>query len=121
VNTKQAVEFLRLVADRLAFYESVKDIDQELERLRANKDVLHRNIKREAEKEAAEQSKAMLDDARKRAKQSAEDAQQEAAKVIREAQVKALQIVSEAETRARGLEDHVVVEKARALLAKSAA
>jgi cell division septum initiation protein DivIVA len=121
MNTKQAVELLRLVADRLTAHQSIQDIGAEVSRLQANADVIHQNILRQAKQDAADDVKAMMDDARKRAEQSAEDAQEEASKILREAQVKAMQIVADAETRARGLEEHIVVEKAKALLSKTVA
>jgi vacuolar-type H+-ATPase subunit H len=121
MNTKQTVEMLRLIADRLAAYQNIQDIDADVKRLQGNRDQIHANILRQAKQDAADDVKAMLDDARKRAKQSAEEAQEEASKIIREAQVKAMQIVADAETRARRLEEHIIVQKAKDLLSKTAA
>jgi hypothetical protein len=121
MNVKQAIELLRTVTERLQAYEDIAEINQDVARLKGNRDTLHTNIRREAEKEAEASSKTMLDEARARAKVTAQEAQEEAAKIIHAAQAKALQIVAEAETRARGLEEHIVVEKAKALLSSKAA
>jgi hypothetical protein len=121
MNTKQAVELLRLIADRLEAVQTIDDIKAEVARTQANRDQIHGNIVRQAKQEAAAETEKLLTDARTQAKALAADAQQEAEKILRDTRTKAAQLIADGEDRLRGLEANLVLEKARALLSEKAA
>jgi hypothetical protein len=104
---------------RLEFYETVWNIEQEVARLNHTKDTLLSNIKREATKEADISCKAMLD--RTEAKALTADAQQEAEQILRDARANAAKLVADGEDRLKGIEEGMVLAKAKALLAAKAA
>jgi cell division septum initiation protein DivIVA len=121
MNVKDSIALLRIILERQQAFEDISNIQQEIKRLESNRDTLLRNIRAEGAKEAEAKAKEMVAAARTQAKELVANAQTEVDAILKDARTKAAAYLADGEQRLRGIEEGLVLAKAKELLASKAA